>query len=169
MVSLIPLPPSILGFHDMLSHMVINVDNINLWVSQNVYSVADVSVESRELIWNNYSCEKHIPNVSCSVVTLCLSFKVLELCDEKHRVIPLLIMMMAHTTATLMSPWVARGVTSWWWLTLIPTVLSAAVFFMLTRWLQSICIHHVHYCLFLTVLQQNGIWLCAGSDLLIFP
>ncbi|XP_021926516.1 solute carrier family 22 member 1-like isoform X2 [Zootermopsis nevadensis] len=58
---------------------------------------------------------------------------VLEFCDEKYRVFPLFIMMMAHTTATLMSPWIAHVVTSWWWLTLVPTTLSATIFIMLTR------------------------------------
>jgi len=60
-----------------------------------------------------------------------ISITVLELCDEQHRVIALVVMMMAHTTVTLMSPWMARGVTSWWWLTLIPTILSVPVCFTL--------------------------------------
>lgn len=67
------------------------------------------------------------------VVPMFVSFKVLEFCDEKYRVFPLFIMMMAHTTATLMSPWIAHVVTSWWWLTLVPTTLSATMFIMLTR------------------------------------
>jgi hypothetical protein len=62
-----------------------------------------------------------------------ISITVLELCDEQHKVVVLVVMMMAHTTATLLSPWMAHGVTSWWWLTLIPTVLSVPVCFTLTR------------------------------------
>jgi len=62
-----------------------------------------------------------------------VSITVLELCDEQHRVTALVVMMMGHTTATLMSPWLAHWVTSWWWLTLIPTILSVPVCFTLTR------------------------------------
>ncbi|XP_069686709.1 solute carrier family 22 member 1-like [Periplaneta americana] len=59
-------------------------------------------------------------------------FLVLELCDEEHRVIPLLVMIAAYTTGSLTAPWVARAVVSWWWLTLIITLLSGIVCFTLS-------------------------------------